>query len=290
MLLKTLAVVGRVSNLPTLWTNILAAAVLSSAEISFTLPASTADTTFLTVLLAISLMYLGGMYMNDAIDYEWDLKNNNPRPIVKGEIRLLTVWLASAALLLSALGLLAWTGDPETNLVSISLSLLIILYNTTHKKFPSAALLMGLTRFCAYLITALALSAPNAILMMAATGTLLYITGVTYLARSEHRNTRPGYWPALLLFSPVFASIAAGYTFPIFWLITSLFVFWIILQMKSKIFSQVTDIRSGIGSLLAAIPLNDALYLASINAIIPCLVCIGVFLLMPHLHRYISGT
>src|SRR5947199_337043 len=58
--LTTLLRLGRVSNLPTVWTNVLAGAVLAGGDwrswrLGF-------------VLLAMSLFYVGGMYLNDYFD------------------------------------------------------------------------------------------------------------------------------------------------------------------------------------------------------------------------------
>ena len=51
---------GRVSNLPTVWTNLLAAVVLAGGAVS--------DGRILPLLAAMSLFYIGGMYLN-AVSY-----------------------------------------------------------------------------------------------------------------------------------------------------------------------------------------------------------------------------
>jgi len=51
---------GRVSNLPTVWTNVAAGAVLSGMPLY--------PGTMAAMLLAMSLFYVGGMYLNDAFD------------------------------------------------------------------------------------------------------------------------------------------------------------------------------------------------------------------------------
>ena len=55
---------GRVSNLPTVWTNVLAGGILAGADPAHPL--------VLVPLLAASLLYVGGMYLNDAFDAEID--------------------------------------------------------------------------------------------------------------------------------------------------------------------------------------------------------------------------
>ena len=73
--------IGRVSNLPTVWTNVLAGAFLSghAADVP----------TLLWVMLAITLFYTGGMYLNDALT-QISMRVNAPAvpfPLVKFQPR-----------------------------------------------------------------------------------------------------------------------------------------------------------------------------------------------------------
>ena len=69
---------GRVSNLPTVWTNVLAGVALSGARA----PAGTA----VLLALALSLFYVGGMFLNDAFDREVDTRERPERPIPSGTV------------------------------------------------------------------------------------------------------------------------------------------------------------------------------------------------------------
>ena len=51
---------GRVSNLPTVWSNVLTGLALVGAL--------QPDASLLVLVLALSLFYVGGMYLNDAFD------------------------------------------------------------------------------------------------------------------------------------------------------------------------------------------------------------------------------
>ena len=64
-LLRTLLILGRVSNLPTVWTNTLAGCALAGAAVG---PGRLA-----LLAIAFSLLYTGGMYLNDAFDRVWDV-------------------------------------------------------------------------------------------------------------------------------------------------------------------------------------------------------------------------
>ena len=68
---KTLLRLGRVSNLPTVWTNVLAATVLAGGAWQ---NARTA-----LVLVAMSLFYVGGMYLNDYFDRAIDARGRYRR-------------------------------------------------------------------------------------------------------------------------------------------------------------------------------------------------------------------
>ena len=62
--LQDILALCRISNLPTVWTNVLAAIVLSSAALSL------AD--FLLLCLVLSCFYSAGMCLNDLVDSEED--------------------------------------------------------------------------------------------------------------------------------------------------------------------------------------------------------------------------
>ncbi|VAW51420.1 Aromatic prenyltransferase 1, UbiA family [hydrothermal vent metagenome] len=296
MYIKTLATVGRVSNLPTVWTNILAAAVVAHNTASSQTNFVASDITQIVItLIALSFMYIAGMFLNDAFDSNWDKNNNNMRPIVCGEISRRRVWIIGYALLFSGLLLLLLQTvllqkNETASLAALSLAGAIILYNGLHKKFPAAAFIMGFTRFGVYIISAALLASITTELIIVACGLLLYITGVTYLARQEQSNTNTLRWPVMLLATPVLLTITNSYAIPLYWLLLIIYSSWIITRLKNKIFVTKPDVKAGIGGLLAAIPLVDGLYLASVNAPIPAIICLFVFIIVPKLHQIISGT
>ena len=77
---------GRVSNLPTVWTNTLAALLLAGGTV--------ADGRTVPLLLAMSLAYVGGMYLNDAFDARIDAIERPERPIPSGAISAHAVFAA----------------------------------------------------------------------------------------------------------------------------------------------------------------------------------------------------
>ena len=98
----TLLKLGRVSNLPTVWTNVIAGAVVANTA------AAIAD--IAVVGLAMTAFYVGGMYLNDYFDRAIDARERPDRPIPAGEISANTVAIAAFAMLAAGVLLLALTG------------------------------------------------------------------------------------------------------------------------------------------------------------------------------------
>src|SRR5437899_1267151 len=100
-LLRTFLILGRVSNLPTIWSNCLAGWWLGGAENTEKVPLLFAGTSFL---------YLGGMFLNDAFDADFDREYRKERPIPSGAISLGLVyrwgliWLGLGGVCLILLG------------------------------------------------------------------------------------------------------------------------------------------------------------------------------------------
>ncbi len=317
MQIKPLLTVARISNLPTVWTNILAAAVL--AHESGQMPASIATPNQASVismlsqyplliwfgtLFALSLMYLGGMFLNDAFDAEWDKANNNLRPIVTGAISDKMAWMIGSIFLVVAVlaiailykqtildnSIILWYQNFYGLFAGLLLASTIIVYNAYHKDFTHSAIVMGACRFGVYMISALLLAQITPEVTLAALSLLLYIAGLTYLARHEYMNQLQHLWPALLLLTPIIVATSFGYDSLYFWLFLLVSVTWIGSRLWIVVGTNKPNVRACIGGLLAAIPLLDGLILASVNAIIPSLICLLVFLTIPQLHRWISGT
>src|SRR5439155_10768617 len=99
MKLSTALKLGRVSNLPTVTSNVLAAIALAGG-----FPATA---TIVLACVAMSLMYVAGMYLNDAFDRDIDRVERPERPIPAGEVHASTVFDVGFVLLLSGILLVA---------------------------------------------------------------------------------------------------------------------------------------------------------------------------------------
>ena len=200
---------GRVSNLPTVWTNVLAGVALTGVWVA---PAPLA---FLA--LALSLFYIGGMYLNDAFDREIDARERPERPIPSGRVQATTVFATGYGLLAAGLAALAveiaWTrqgGYSPTIVAGICLAGVIIFYDARHKANPWSPLLMGLCRVLVYVTAAFAVAGHlGTAVAIGAVVLLSYLIGLTYAAKQESLAEVRNLWPLLFLAAPFVYGIPA---------------------------------------------------------------------------------
>src|SRR3712207_2074355 len=129
---------GRVSNLPTVWTNAMAGIALAGVSPWHwaTVPAA----------LGLSLAYVGGMYLNDAFDRGIDARERPSRPIPSGAAEANTVFALGFALLLGGVAMLltAACGFGVSSewavLAGLALGGAIVAYNWHHKGNPLSPL------------------------------------------------------------------------------------------------------------------------------------------------------
>ena len=91
---------GRVSNLPSVWSNCLAAWVLSGGQVSNSIEIEK----FIWLNLGATFLYLGGMFLNDAFDVGFDNVHRIERPIPSGLISLKSVYVLGGFLMIIGLG------------------------------------------------------------------------------------------------------------------------------------------------------------------------------------------
>lgn len=176
---------GRVSNLPTVWTNTLAGVVLADGSV--------ADRRIWPLLLALSLFYLAGMYLNDFFDAAIDARERPERPIPSGQVSAGTVRNAGFAMMALGLLLLYWVGYGFADgtygwpaLGGLVLGGAIVLYDWHHKANPLSPVLMGVCRMLVYLTAGLAVALPlPGMVYVAALLLLSYLIGLTYVAKQE---------------------------------------------------------------------------------------------------------
>lgn len=269
---------ARLSNSPTVVSNVLAGAALAGVT----------DLGWPIFCLAVAMVffYTGGMYLNDLFDYEIDCRERPERPLPSGLISRTSATVVTVALFTLGSALLA-TLSPRSFLSGLLLMALIVLYNWWHKTNSLSPLIMALTRVMVYL-TAFLSFRPflDSRLLFAASLLLLYIVGLTYIAKSETKYTFSQHWPALLLFLPVGFPFFQGFV-PLHAALLLLFVGWV---THSISFIYQGQIGGGITRLIAGISLLDGLVLTSTGTTTGVYLALLAFELTVLLQRYIKGT
>jgi 4-hydroxybenzoate polyprenyltransferase len=191
---RTLVDLGRVSNLPTVWTNVLAGAVLSRGVL--------APGALVLLALAASCLYVAGMFLNDAFDRRFDAQARPERPIPSGRATAPQVFGTGFALLAAGVGLaslLSWVpaapsapGGPRLAPVAaaVGLAALIVVYDAFHKRHPLSVVVMGLCRASLYVLAASTVGSLAPEVWGGALLLLLYVVSLTLVARREALRPR----------------------------------------------------------------------------------------------------
>lgn len=186
----------RVSNLPTVWTNVLAACLLASGTFR---PAP-----FFLLAASLSCFYLAGMSLNDLCDREHDRLNRPSRPIPSGRISVRNARILTGALVAAGFILLVPAPYGRGVFAAILLLAAIVAYDLHHKRSPLSVLLMASCRFLVFVVAALATAGRlPAVVTLAGAVQFGYIMAISLVAR--HENGRPVPFPF-----PVMPSLLAG--------------------------------------------------------------------------------
>src|SRR3954447_4400163 len=196
---QTLLRLGRVSNLPTVWTNVIAAAAIANAA------ANIVDVAL--VGLAMTAFYVGGMYLNDFFDRDIDARERPGRPIHAGDIRAGVVSTIGFALLAAGMALLLRFGL-LTVIYGLALAGAIVLYDAWHKGNIFAPMIMGLCRALVYLATGAAVSGEIRFALIAgAIALAAHVIGLIYAAKQENLNQVGRLWPLAVLAGPLLVAL-----------------------------------------------------------------------------------
>lgn len=156
------------------------------------------------LLAASACLYLAGMVLNDVFDYAVDLAERPGRPLPSGRLSLPAARALGVTLLVFGVlcgWLASWrVGDWASGGVATVLAGAVVLYDWVLKRTPLGPLAMGSCRFLNVLLgmSAAAITWQPA-LWQAAAGIGVYITGVTWFARSEATQSSRGQLSAALV-------------------------------------------------------------------------------------------
>jgi hypothetical protein len=252
--LRTLVILGRVSDLPTIWSNCLAGWWLGGGGNFSNLP---------WLFAGITALYLGGMFLNDAFDTDFDRLHRPERPIPSGAIPLALVW--GYGFLLLALGALSLIViGKTTGILGIILLACIVLYDASHKVITASPWLMGACRFWIY-VAAGSTAAFGAAgwPMWCGIAVAFYVTGLRHMAQFEKSRPLPR-WPLALLIAPVFLAMlmdTGGYRAAGIWL-SLVLILWAARCVRPMFQKGVVNVSRITFGLTAGIVLVDWLAVA----------------------------
>ena len=266
-----LLAMSRFANLPTVWSNGLLGALVGWSF--FGKDSGTISPLGLTLIgIALSCLYLGGCFLNDAHDVEFDEKTRPDRPIPSGRWQRKTIF--TLAIALKALGLcLCLVVSGVSGLCAAGIIICILAYTKWHKRSAWSFIFMAGARALIYPTAALSFLSwgqiqsinPLAIsnFVILALGLGGYILGISLTAKSESSPTPPTpkeqaipvaclCAPALFISGPLLLTgvgIAAA----------PLLLFFIVLIFSVRSVRSNHNVGQFVSRALAAIPLVDYL-------------------------------
>jgi len=192
--LKSVLALCRVSNLPTIWMNVIAAAVL--VGYAHQLPVSWGVVAMIAV--AMSAFYCAGMSLNDVCDYTWDKQHQPYRPIVEGKVSLTQAKAITFVLFAVGFDLLALAPSYAGLIYSLALFAVIYAYNVFHKQHSSSVFLMAGARALVFVVTAQAIVGEFSVWVLIAAGLqFVYTLSLTLVGRHESKRGKPYSGPVI---------------------------------------------------------------------------------------------
>ncbi len=273
-LARALLVLGRVSNLPTVWSNCLCGWLIGIGYVGIR-PMDWAM--FAWLCAGATAMYLGGMYLNDACDVVFDREHRKERPIPSKAISVGAVWKIGIGLLAVGVGMLSIKGV-VTALLALGLFNCIFLYNFIHKKITWSPVLIALCRLFLVLMAsafAFATTHPNesffahvnsGLATWTALVLCLYVTGLSCFAKVEKAPGSVRLWPCLLLASPIVLALIVNsdeYLKDAL-LVSAILILWVLRSLRSTFWAQKREVEKTVGGLLAGMVLVDLLAVAHV--------------------------
>lgn len=247
---RSLLVLGRVSNLPTVWSNCLAGWLLGGGG---------EWTRFSWLCIGATFLYTGGMLLNDAFDADFDRQHRRQRPIPTGAVTEREVWFSGFILLIFGMATLFWMGT-TTAILTLLLIGCILIYDAIHKAIAFSPLLMAGCRLLLYLVAgSISINGVTGLAVWSAIALAAYIVGLSYLARKETSRGPLRNWPNYFLFVPILLALLVndGGHQPKAFISSFVLAAWILWCLRHTFWKPQRNIGFTVSLLLAGIPLVD---------------------------------
>lgn len=286
--LRTLLILARVSNLPTVWSNCLAGWWLSGGGNFWKLP---------LLLSGIGALYTGGMFLNDAFDVDFDRQRHPTRPIPSGAITEEWVWVYGWGWLALGILLLIFCGE-LTGALAVVLAICIVIYDASHKAITASPWLIGLCRFWVYVIAGTAGQGSigqfgfNGWPIWCGGALAFYVVGLSYVARRESFRGPIPYWPLIFLAAPILLAMLMNQeeTRKAAIVMSIVLVLWILRCVRTIFWGGEIVVGRIVSGLLAGIIIVDWLAVAPGCPVALSAVFVILFVATLILQRFISAT
>jgi 4-hydroxybenzoate polyprenyltransferase len=159
------------------------------------------------LFIGATLLYMGGAFLNDAFDADYDRQHRRSRPIPSEVMPAREVGRWGAGLILLGVFWLFWLGT-ATGLLGVAVALVALAFNITHRMFALSPALLGLCRM--FLYAAAASTGAQGVqgwALWCGLALAAYVAGVRILADLETLPTLDRYWPVALLAAPIALAI-----------------------------------------------------------------------------------
>ena len=182
----------RISNLPSVWTNVLCAALLATGRFSWG--------EFLLPAFALSCYYLAGMCLNDICDEAYDGLNRPSRPIPSGRVSRCGAWILTITLFSIGTAPILLTSSRLGLCAAVLLISVIVCYDLYHKQNPFSVLLMATCRFLVFAVASLVLTGKMPVVVILTGGIqFAYVVCISIVARYENNLPMPFSLPVIPL-------------------------------------------------------------------------------------------
>ena len=191
---KSVLALCRVSNLPTVWMNVITTTVIVSHIQQQPIPWLAVA----TIAAAMSAFYCAGMALNDVCDFSWDQQHQPYRPIVQGKLSFAQAKSITLLLFVLGFGLLAFSPFASAVLYALALFAVIAAYNIFHKRHSGSVVLMAGARGLVFIVSAQAIAGDvNGWVWLAATLQFIYTLSLTLVGRYENQRGKPYSGPVI---------------------------------------------------------------------------------------------
>jgi len=279
---------ARVSNLPTVWTNVLGAWLLVGGKWDWQPLA--------WLLIGGSLLYTGGMILNDAADVKFDEEHRKERPIPSGRVSARAAWRVGLGMMAAGFAMMVWGAQACIWLTS-GLVAAILFYDLYHKPWAGSVFVMGSCRTLLYLAAAsAAVEHLNIHDHLEAVIKAIVLGGyVVWISLTARREASPfpkpvlhwtwmGILEFLVKFLPIlvalnYISVEVGASFLT---VVLAIVLGLVQRRATRLMTTPppSNIGRAVGLLLAAIPLVDALAISSVAPVAALCFALSVPLLL----------